>query len=100
MKRREFLRRSLSAGAVVSLGDLDRLVLNAGPRTLRPSGISRKVIVAGAGLAGLAVADELIRAGHQVTVLEARLRAGGRVRTLRSFADGLYAELGAGRIPR
>jgi monoamine oxidase len=54
------------------------------------------VIVVGAGLAGLAAAYELVRSGHEVTVLEAHSRPGGRVRTLREqFADGLYAEAGA-----
>jgi len=48
----------------------------------------------------LAAAEELIKAGHDVTVLEAQSRPGGRVYTLRKpFADGLYAEAGAGRIP-
>jgi len=50
----------------------------------------------GAGLAGLSAAYELGQAGHQVTVLEARDRPGGRVLTLRdTFADGQYAEAGA-----
>ncbi|HEX5725117.1 MAG TPA: FAD-dependent oxidoreductase, partial [Longimicrobiaceae bacterium] len=54
------------------------------------------MIVVGAGLAGLCAALELHRAGHQVTVLEARDRVGGRVLTLREpFSDGLYAEAGA-----
>jgi monoamine oxidase len=58
------------------------------------------VIVIGAGLAGLAAAYELSQAGHEVTVLEAQMRPGGRVQTLRApFADGLYAETGAARIP-
>lgn len=58
------------------------------------------VIVVGAGLAGLAAAWELTRAGADVTVLEARPEPGGRVRTLRApFADGLYAEAGALHIP-
>jgi monoamine oxidase len=55
-----------------------------------------RVLVVGAGLAGLAAAYELDRAGFGVTVLEARSRPGGRVRTYRDpFADGLYAEMGA-----
>jgi monoamine oxidase len=42
----------------------------------------------------------LLEAGHQVVVLEAQRRPGGRVLTLREpFSDGLYAEAGAGRIP-
>jgi len=38
-----------------------------------------RVIVVGAGFAGLACADSLVRLGHDVTVLEARDRVGGRV---------------------
>jgi monoamine oxidase len=58
-----------------------------------------RVIVLGAGLAGLAAAMELDRAGCDVTILEARTRPGGRVHTLREpFSDGLYAEAGAARI--
>jgi monoamine oxidase len=51
-------------------------------------------------MAGLGAALELREAGHEVTVLEARARPGGRVRTLRGlFADDLHVEAVAGRIP-
>src|SRR5688500_8032243 len=53
------------------------------------------VVVVGAGLAGLATAVTLARAGVEVRVLEAEPRVGGRVLTVRSpFDDGLYAEAG------
>ena len=59
-----------------------------------------KILILGAGAAGLAAALKLREAGHRVTVLEARPRPGGRIHTLREpFSDGLYAEAGAGRIP-
>lgn len=64
-------------------------------------GKRHRVIVVGAGMAGLVAADELARAGHDPVILEARQRVGGRVYTMREpFAPGLYAEAGAMRIPR
>ncbi len=60
--------------------------------------VKKKVLILGAGLAGMVAAQELLKAGHDVTILEASLRPGGRVHTLREpFSDGLYAEAGAGR---
>jgi monoamine oxidase len=55
-----------------------------------------KVIVVGAGLSGLVSGMRLREAGHDVVVLEARNRVGGRVLTVRDgFADGQYADVGA-----
>src|SRR5690606_36926510 len=45
--------------------------------------VAAKVVVLGAGVAGLAVAYELGKAGYDCTVLEARDRVGGRVLTIR-----------------
>jgi monoamine oxidase len=60
---------------------------------------SLKVVIVGAGLAGLCAAYELENQGHTTVVLEADSEhIGGRVRTLR-FGDNFYAEAGAMRIP-
>jgi monoamine oxidase len=60
----------------------------------------KKVLIIGAGVAGLVAAFELRRRGHDPIVFEAQNRVGGRIYTLRTFAPGLYAEAGAMRIPR
>jgi monoamine oxidase len=60
----------------------------------------KKIVIVGAGMAGLSAGYELSQLGHEVTILEARTRPGGRVHTLREpFSDGLFAEAGAARIP-
>src|SRR3989442_557419 len=57
------------------------------------------VLVAGAGLAGLAAARDLLMRGADVTVVEARDRVGGRVWTLRDgFAERQHAEAGGDMI--
>lgn len=63
---------------------------------LSKSSDDKRIIVIGAGLAGLSCAYELDQSGYNVILIEARTRAGGRVRTYRDpFADNLYAEMGA-----
>jgi len=57
----------------------------------------RRIAVIGAGMAGLAAARALDKAGADVTVLEARNRIGGRVWTSRLWA-GQPADLGASWI--
>lgn len=97
VSRRRFLRQlGLGAGAVGAGLYLPGFVPD-GPGPIEGwVGKPQKVLVLGAGLAGLAAAWELEEAGHQVTVLEARSRPGGRVHTLREpFAGDLYAEAGA-----
>src|SRR4051794_17117493 len=87
--RRTFLNLAVSAGSASALTPQNA-------EFARVAGKPKKVVIVGAGIAGLVSAFELMQAGHEVTLLEARMRPGGRVYTLREpFADGLYAETGA-----
>ena len=55
----------------------------------------KKVIVVGAGMAGLVAAFELAQVGHDVIILESQTRVGGRVYTLGEkdgFSKGLHGE--------
>ena len=85
ISRRSFLKSAAVAAAALRL-----------PRHAFAAVKPQRVAVVGAGLAGLVAAFELVRAGHTVSVFEARDRPGGRVRTRRdAFGDGLYLEEGA-----
>lgn len=81
MQRRQWLQLLLAASSAQVIP-----ACNApSPQTI--AGKSARIVVIGAGIAGLAAARELHNAGHQVTVLEARDRIGGRVWTDRSHPD-------------
>jgi len=87
MKRRTFIRNTLTAGTAIALSPTF------------PASPPKKIIVAGAGITGLCCAYELMKLGHDVTVLEASGRYGGHVYTGRDgLSDGLYADLGADHI--
>ena len=97
-----------------SLGMMPRYA-STGPLDLpKGSGKGVKVVILGAGMAGLAAADELLKAGYEVTILEARDRVGGHNWTVRnrdkiewtdgsvqtcSYDDGQYFNTGPARIP-
>ncbi len=98
MDRRNFLQ--LSAWAAAGLWVQPSFAWQLEREQLERRGPAKKVLILGAGLAGLVAGYQLAEAGHDVTILEAQMIPGGRVRTLREpFSDGLYAEAGAGRIP-
>lgn len=88
MNRREFSKLL----ALVLLG-----ISTSAFGSRRDKGVMRgnqRVLVIGAGLAGLAASRELKQAGHQVVVLEARDRIGGRIWTSNKWPD-LPLDLGA-----
>ena len=95
MEARLSRRRLLIAGGAVAAAAIvapDLTGCSFGRREATGRG---RVVVVGAGLAGLTAAYELARAGFDVTVLEARDRLGGRVCTVRDpFRAGQHAEVG------
>lgn len=128
LTRRRFLQAlALAGGAGAVVGAME--VLDLAPRARQepftppsPSDFSAQgrenttsVVVLGAGVAGLAAAYELEKAGYSVEVLEARDRPGGRCWTIRDgtteedldghtqtarFGPDLYFNAGPARIPQ
>lgn len=93
-------------GEDLTLEYLKILIDDGLPKTKQP----KKVLIVGAGIAGLAAGLLLKQAGHHVTIIEANgNRIGGRIKTFRQhpefspkppFADRRqYGEAGAMRLP-
>jgi monoamine oxidase len=122
--RRSFLEavgRAGGAAAVyetmVAMGMIGVPTAFAGPPQLpEESGRGKRVVILGAGIAGLTAAYELNKAGYEVVILEANDRAGGRSYTVRTgdtieentgttqtckFDEGhdFYLNAGPGRLP-
>lgn len=102
--RRKFLKYSLKAGVGASLIGIDA---KAGQNTkaaepdIRINENPKKIVVGGAGMAGLCCAYELMKMGHEVTILEASSRHGGHVFTVHDeLSDGLYGDGGQEHITK
>ena len=93
LTRRSFIKKSSATASLLTVFPYSTLT-----STFNISD-DKRILVIGAGLAGLSCAYELDRAGYNVMLLEAKSHPGGRVRTYRdNFADNLYAEMGAAYV--
>jgi monoamine oxidase len=117
LSRREFLSSAgMMAGAaypaMMALGMLK--VAPARAFNLEGNGSGKKIVILGAGIAGMTAAWELSKLGYECTILEARNRAGGRCWSIRkattnteidhglqtaNFDNDLYFNAGPSRIP-
>jgi monoamine oxidase len=124
LTRRGFINLAGSAGGLpavystmVAMGLLPVPAAYAGPPLLPPAaGRGKRVVILGAGIAGMTAAHELVKAGFECVVLEARERPGGRCWTLRggdrveesdsvqtvrwNRAGDLYFNPGPARLPQ
>ncbi len=102
-KRRDFIKNSVMAGVSASVLKIDSLMANnpAAGIPAKKSVLTKKIIVGGAGIGGLCCAYELMKKGHEVTVLEASGRHGGHVFTVHDgLSDGLYGDFGQEHITK
>ncbi|CAN7632317.1 FAD-dependent oxidoreductase [Phenylobacterium sp. LjRoot225] len=118
-RRRFFEQLAAVGGMSLAVAGLEALGFGfasaqAAPPALSGGAKGKKVVILGAGLAGMTAAYELDKAGYQVQVIEARAFAGGRCQTARrgfkhtdlagntqvcDFDEGLYINHGPWRIP-
>jgi monoamine oxidase len=90
-ERRSFVKEMVLAGLLgAELGCTSRRFVSA----------PKSIVIVGAGLAGLSCGFELSQAGHQVTIVEAKRRIGGRVFSSNGdksieFISGKNIEFGA-----
>jgi monoamine oxidase len=121
LTRRVFIQRIAQIGgysaafaSMQALGLMPAVGQSPLPQLPSDFGKGKKVIILGAGIAGMTAAYELRKAGFDCTILEARNRPGGRNWTVRDgtkveftdgtiqncdWQDGGYLNAGPARIP-
>ncbi|MEH7612790.1 flavin monoamine oxidase family protein, partial [Gottfriedia acidiceleris] len=81
---------------LLSMEQMIYIIQNGLQKTNSP----KHITIIGAGISGLVASSLLKEAGHQITIIEANNRIGGRIYTKREpFINNQYIDLGAMRIP-
>lgn len=93
MYKREFLKLMGS----LLLSGIMSTACNVNHSVQATTAAKKKIVVIGAGLAGLAAAGELQKQGHEILIVEARDRVGGRIWTSTKWSDA-PVDLGASWI--
>ena len=95
LTRRRMMQVSIAAGAAMLLSSSGLAAARRRPDGELPVAAPKRVVVIGAGLAGLSCASQLRHAGYEVQVLDAHDRCGGRVMT---YTESEHNELIPGRV--
>lgn len=91
VSRRTILLGSAAMAASVAVPAI------ASPAIAQTAPGRRRVLILGAGMAGLTAALALKRRGHEVTVIEYQNRIGGRLLSV-PLGDGMFTEAGGGHF--
>ncbi len=102
-KRRDFIKNSVLAGVGASVisNPYQTNAQESFENSIKSNRSPKKIIIGGGGIGGLCTGYELMKRGHEVTVLEASGRHGGHVYTARDgLSDGLYGDYGMEHITK
>ncbi|MDQ1586355.1 MAG: monoamine oxidase, partial [Actinomycetota bacterium] len=94
LSRRTVLRGAAVTAATAAAATSGLATAGRAAAAPAPPPATPRIVIVGAGLAGLSAAYQLRNAGYTSTVIEASDRLGGRCWSIRDFADGQIAEHG------
>src|SRR6185436_18098365 len=99
--RRDFIKNTVLAGIGTTVLGKNSVIEIPRENIIKNPRVTKKIIIGGAGIAGLCCGYELMKKGHEVVILEASGRHGGHVLTVHDgLSDGLYGDFGQEHITK